>query len=114
MGIFDSDWDALIGKVDAIVDDRVGDRISYSIGGAPATMLPGFVITVNAPRNLEDFDEILGTAKRVKIAKRLVPKPNLEVRVEHPKLGAGKFRPIGDEPDEDDRYWLFDVQKAST
>jgi hypothetical protein len=114
VGALDSGWDALIGRVDAIIDDKVGDRISYSIGGAPASILPGFIITSTAPRNQSDFDENLGTVRRVKIAKRLVPKPNLTVRVSHPRLGEGQFRPIGDEPEEDDRYWLFDIQKATT
>jgi hypothetical protein len=122
MSIFDSLWSKAAAIMDNAVDGVTGDRIRYRHGGVwlgPADMpeasrvIPAFVINVGAARSIDEFDETLGNRWRVKVAVTLLDHPHPTDRLEHPNLGPGLFMPGGSDPENDGRYWLFDVQKAS-
>jgi hypothetical protein len=122
MGAFDSLWDAASARMDAVVDEKVGDRLRYRRGGVwlgdPQVAegdrtIAGFVFDENTPTNVDEIDEVLGNRKRVKVAKALVALPDKTDRIQHPRLGPGLFRPAGTVPEAQGRYWLFDVQEAS-
>ncbi|HEX9946411.1 MAG TPA: hypothetical protein VGA98_02625 [Allosphingosinicella sp.] len=113
---FQSAWDKHAAIMDAAVDSRLADRISYSQAGGPFAMVRGYVIDVTeALTDDESFDEELGERKRVKVAKALVPVVSMAGdRLRHPRLGPGTFRPVGSHPSDQGRYWIFDVQQATT
>lgn len=113
MGDFDSFWDRAIGTLDVAVDDILGDRILYAIDGLNYEKMAAFIVFIDAGQTGMDELDLLQARKRVKIAKHLVPDPGPRDRLQHPKLGGGIFQPGTDSPDEDGRYWIFDVQKAS-
>lgn len=122
MSIFDSLWDRASKVLDTTVDSVLGDRVRYRhngvwLGTAPAgyadPVVEAFIVYAVAPLNIDEIDETLGNRKRVKIAKDLVDEPIQSDRIQHPKLGEGWFRPAGNAPDTEGRYWVFDVQGAS-
>lgn len=108
-------WDQYFDKLDSAVDAHVGDTIDYSISGK-FVKVQGFVVTAAEPQRGEGdyLDNILGVKKRVKLNKSLGILPSGSHRLRHPQLGAGTWRPLGVEDDEETqgRYWIFDVQKV--
>lgn len=122
MGVFDSLWDRASALLDTNVDAILSDRVRYRhrgqwLGAAPQgevdAVCAAFIVYANAPLNIGELDETLGSRVRVKIAKALVDEPIQTDRIQHPKLGDGWFRPAGSTPETEGRYWIFDVQKAS-
>lgn len=118
MSAFDSLWDRASKLLDSTVDNVLGDRLRYRhngvwLGTGDPAVVEGFVRFFNPLLNTEELDETLGSRKRVKISMDLVDEPIQSDRIQHPKLGPGWFRPAGDAPDNEGRYWLFDVQRAS-
>jgi hypothetical protein len=118
---FESYWDRASGRMDAIVDGKLADRLRYQSGGLwlgdPAVAdadrtIPGFVIDANDTVNIDEIDEALGNRKRLKVAKAILPLPAKTDKIQHPRLGAGWFRPGGALPQTEGRYWVFDVQET--
>jgi hypothetical protein len=108
-----SDWDASSAKMDEDVDAHLSDTISYSTDeGATFNDIAGFVLPFAEGLALGPIDPSLGSRYRVKVRKSLVAAPDRTHRLRQPKLGAGTFRPSGDDPDEQGRYWIFDIQKV--
>lgn len=113
-----SDWDALAARMDGLVDQKLGDRISYSTdGGATFPVIAGFVIFNNEPLSFPlQTDELLGSILRLKVNKSLLAYPDPAHRIRHELLtdryGAATFQPAGTDPEEQGRYWLFDIQKV--
>lgn len=107
-----SKWDEAAAKMDAAVDEHLSDTISYALDGATFVDMPGYVVVFSEGLGLGEIDPTLGSRNRVKIAKSLVPEVLLTHRLRHEKLGAGTFRPAGENPDEQGRYWIFDVQET--
>ena len=108
-----SDWDAASAKMDSLVDDRLADTIRYATDGIPFEDVAGYVIPYTEGLALGEIDPSLGSRYRVKIAKAVMPEILQRHRLKHPKLGADTWRPAGEDPDEQGRYWIFDIQKAS-
>lgn len=106
-----SNWDQLSAQMDGIVDAGVGDDISYDAGAGPVA-IKGFVIPTVEPGGLDAFDDKLGSRPRVKVAKATVPVVSSSHRLTAPLLGSGSFRPANSDPEEQGRYWIFDVQKV--
>jgi len=101
--------------MDASVDARLADTISYSPnGGATYVDMLGYVLPFSQGLGLDELDPTLGSRWRVKLAKALVPLPARTHRLQHPKLGVGTtWRPAGNDPEDQGRYWIFDIQKAA-
>jgi hypothetical protein len=110
-------WEDRALAMDQAVDEHLGDTIQASFN-AGATFAPtmGFVLPDVEGGDLRGFDEPLGSRVRVKLARAAFPGGRLpsydDDRFQHPRLGAGLFRPAGSEPREQGRYYIFDVQKA--
>lgn len=110
---FESMWDRLSAKMDAIVDTGLGDLIEYALDGVTFVMIEGFVFdNVVGETAYESMDDDFANRKRVKVAKAKVPAVLRSHRLRHPRLGAGSFQPGNSEPQSEGRYWLFEVQKA--
>lgn len=107
-----SAWDQAAALLDAKVDEYLGDDIDYAANGVTFAPIKGFVLLNMASLGLESIDEIVGSRNRVKIAKAVLPRPERTHRLRHPRLGSGTFRPAGTVPEEQGRYWLFDVEKV--
>jgi hypothetical protein len=107
-----SDWDDAAAAMDAEVDARLGDTISYALDGVNFVDMPGFVLPAVEGIGLNELDPALGHRWRVKISKALVAEPLRTHRLSHPKLGVDTYRPAGDDPDDQGRYWIFDIQKV--
>jgi hypothetical protein len=117
MSDFDSIWEAAAARMDAAVDTYLGDTILVQMGGGefdPFVPMKAFVIDVDAsqPTDFDPIDEPLGNRKRIKIAKGTMPVVSVNHRIKHPRLGEGVYRPSGALPENQGRYWLFDVQKV--
>lgn len=104
-------WDDLADRMDALVDDKLGDALSYSQGGAPAATVMGFVLDYDAVDGVPSLDT-LGKRMRIKVNKTLVPVISRNDRIAHWKLGASTWRPEVDKIETQGRYWLFDIQKV--
>ena len=110
---FDSLWDGLAARMDAVVDDTVGDRILYAVDGQTFTAVPGFVLDdVEGEASYDSMDDDFDVRKRVKIRQSLIGEVSLLHRLRHPRLGPDDFRPTNSVPQSEGRYWLFEVQKA--
>lgn len=110
-----ADWSELAAKMDATVDTALGDTIQLSLNsGATYAAVQGFVAPFVAGIGIGAMDEPLGSRNRVKLDRALFGggMPGRNVRVQHPMLGAGTYRPASGEPEEQGRYVLFDVQKV--
>lgn len=110
-----ADWSELSARLDATVDDTLGDTIQLSLNsGATYTPVKGFVGPFVAGIGIGAMDEPLGSRNRVKLDRSLFGGglPGRNVRVQHALLGAGTYRPASGEPEEQGRYVLFDVQKV--
>lgn len=106
-----SDWDAASAMMDTDVDARLSDTIAYSIDeGASFDEVAGYILPFAEGLGLGPIDPILGSRYRAKIAKALIPEPDRTHRLRHPKLGDATFRPAGADPDDQGRYWIFDIQ----
>ena len=110
-----SDWEIHSQAMDAKVDELLGDTISLSTnGGASYTTVGGFILLVVGSSGIDGFDETLGYKPRAKLHKSLIGEepPNRDtVRIRAGKLGGLTYQPAGGEPDDQGRYWLFDIQK---
>lgn len=111
-------WDQAAAKMDAKVDELLGDTVSFSSdGGQTFADVQAFVIddTDPAPAFGGDFDETATVSKRIKIAVTILGgRPSKAAhRFRHSRLGAGTWRPLGAEPRSEGRYWVFGVEKAS-
>ncbi len=99
--------------MDAEVDNRLGDSISYSIAGGPFMPIKGYVVDADPQ---DDFSgqpmDTLPRRKRVKVARALVPNPTTRDRITAPMLGNGTFRPMGNRPRIAGRYHIFDVERV--
>jgi len=112
-------WDQLAARMDEQVDERLGEVIFISLdGGETYTSVKGFYTPVaTGLGGLQGFDEPLGSRPRLKLRKTHFPgerEPSFETdRFRCAKMGAFVYRPSGSQPDEQGRYFLFDVQRAS-
>lgn len=111
------DWDAASSLMDDKVDDLLGDTINMSTdGGATFTARKGFYLPFAASPGIEGIDEIMASKPMLKVRKSLFPGgryPSYDYdRFQTAKLGAAVFRPSGAEPQDQGRYYIFDVQKA--
>ena len=119
MSIFDGIWARAARVLDTAVDSVVGDRLRYRHRGVwlgpldvaePERVVEGFVLINAGSLNTDEIDETLGHRRRVKISIALVDDPIQSDRIQHPMLGPGWFCPAGATPENDGRYWIFDVQ----
>lgn len=109
-----SDWETASAKMDQEVDARLADTISYSTdGGATFVPTPGFILPFTESFGLGGIDAPLGSRMRVKIAKAILAAPLPTHRLTHPLLGADTWKPAGEDPDQQGRYWIFDIQKVA-
>ncbi len=107
------DWEQASQLMDDTVDDTLGDTISYAANGVSFSEIRGFVIFFGAPPVLDGIDEIIGSRPRAKIAKSKVPYPDPSHRLRCPKrLGPHTFKPAGALPEEQGRYYIFDLERA--
>jgi len=111
-------WDRAAAIMDRVVDGVVGDRVQYKhrgvwLGSGSPPVVEAFVLQFGSNPSIEDLDEPLGNRWRLKIARTLLDEPLQSDRFQHPKLGPGWFRPGDALPDNEGRYHIFDVQKAS-
>lgn len=106
-----SNWDDHAALMDATVDDRLGDTIEYAANGVNFVDMKGYVQFTDAVSGLDATDEIFDSRPRVKIAKAVLPYPDPAHRLKSTKLGAATYRPGGSVPQEQGRYWLFDVER---
>lgn len=104
-------WDSAAAAMDAEVDARLGDTISYAANGVTFVDVSGFVLFTDVPLGLDASDEIFDARPRVKLAKAVVPYPDPQHRLRSTKLGEATYRPAGSLPQEQGRYWLFDVER---
>lgn len=108
-----SDWDVASEKMDEDVDARLSDTINYSTDeGASYEEIAGYVLPFAEGLGLGPIDAPLGSRYRVKIRKTLIPEPHRTHRLRHRLLGDATYRPAGSDPDDQGRYWIFDVQKV--
>lgn len=108
-----SDWDEASAQMDADVDARLSDTIAYSSDeGDSWENLPGYILPFAEGLGLGPIDPALGSRFRVKIAKSVVAEPDRTHRLRHAKLGASTWRPAGSDPDDQGRYWIFDIQQV--
>jgi hypothetical protein len=103
------DWAA---KMDAAVDQHLGDTVEVSIAGGAFVPRKAFVLEENGVIGLDPIDN-LAQKQRIKIDKSIVPDPGDTVRFRGAKLGADTWMPCGDVPETAGRYWLLEIQKAS-
>jgi hypothetical protein len=106
-------WDELSARMDAKVDDRLGDTIEVSAdAGTSWVARKGFALNMAAGLSLDGIDEIMASRPRIKISKLYVPALTRIYRFRTPKWPGIVFCPGSSEPDDDGRYLIFDVQKA--
>lgn len=91
--------------------NRLGDTISYSINGAPAADVLGFLY-------LDTDDALTGTVDPGKVRWKLkidkpFPRPRSTDRVMHSKLGPDVYRPMDTTLSDDGNSYLCDLNKAS-
>jgi hypothetical protein len=109
-------WADLAAQMDAGVDSHLGDSILYSVDGTTFLPIAGFVYDAGELEMLSGQPiDPNRRDPRVKINRNLIPKPGLEHRLRHPRIGPGTWRPTNVEPDKltQGRYWLFDVERVS-
>lgn len=105
-------WDEFSLTMDQEVDDRLGDAIDYAANGVTFVAIKGFVQFTPAPDGLDATDEIFDVRPRVKIAKAIVPYPDPQHRLRAARLGNATYRPAGSVPENQGRYWVFDVERV--
>lgn len=104
---------ALAARMDAEVDTRLGDSISYSINGAPYASIQGFITDADPGQDLAATGlDPLPKRKRVKVARTVIERPSTADRLQADLLGPGVFRPRTSKPRVDGRYWIFDVERV--
>lgn len=96
--------------MDAQVDARLGDLVSYKRPEDPAPVqLKAFILFDDPPEGWQQLDSAKGIV-RLKIAKQL-RRPAMSDRITSPLLD-GIYRPMSDRPRTAGRYWLADLQKV--
>jgi hypothetical protein len=106
------DYAAHAARMDAGVDSRLGDSISYD-SGAGFRSIKGFVIDVEPDTDMAIAGiDPLPQRKRIKIAIDVVPEVRQAHRIQSPLLGAGTFRPRAGRPRVEGRYNLFEVERV--
>lgn len=100
----------------AEADNRLGDLVSYAIGGASGGAyinIKARIYAAEPTKGWEKTDEMRG-GWRLRVAKVLVPSPSKDDRLQcEAILGAGNvYRPIARDPMDDGRYWLVDLQRV--
>ena len=110
------DWESASPIMDGKVDQILGDTFSVSLdGGQTYEPRKGFYLPVSAGGGFSPYDENLGSKPRVKMSKDILgdtPPDRRYVRLRYAKLGDATYCPGGAEPDEQGRYWIFDIQKV--
>ena len=100
-------------RMDAEVDIHLGDSISYSIGGAPAVTILGFVIDAHPDSDMGlTAHDGFPLRKRVKVNRADVPSPTRADRIVADRLGDGVFRPRTPKPEVAGRYYIFEVERV--
>ena len=110
-----SDWDRVSGNMDAQIDARLADTVAFSPDGdadEPFVDIAAFVLPYPEGLNLGELDPTLGARWRIKVAKANVPEILAQQHYRHHKLGDATWRPAGEDPDDQGRYWIFDIQKV--
>lgn len=110
-------WEAAEQLLDDKADAFVGDSIELSVdGGSTFVLRRGYYLPVAQNAGIEAFDEVLGNKHRFKMRKAYFPGGRFPSfandRIRCSKTGSTIWRPSGSEPDEQGRYFVFDVQKA--
>lgn len=105
-------------RLDDSVDDVLGDSIEVRHGVGPWVPRMAFIQFDVAGSSNQGFgiDEIdsLRTRTRLKIRQTHIPTPSTAVTIRATGKLAGIWRLSGDIPEQEGRYWLLDIQKAST
>lgn len=102
--------------LDAQVDNRLGDSITYKIDGVPveldsSSILPAFLTFIGDDGGFDGLSP-LQSRWRLKIRKSLLPvRPAAKHVITAAKLD-GPYRPGANVPADGGDYWLVDLQKA--
>lgn len=106
------DFASLAARMDAQVDARLGDSISYRrpTDPQPVDMKAFLIFGEPGDGGWTGRDQAKGIV-RMKISRALVPDPSKHDRITSPLLD-GTYRPLGGDPVVEGRYWLVDLQKA--
>ncbi len=107
-----SDWDRNSALMDEAIDERLGDVISYSANGVVFDDIKGYVLFPEFASGAGPIDEAFDARPQIKIARSKLPYPDPSHRLRAEKLGPGLFRPTGSVPQNQGRYWLFDIAAA--
>lgn len=96
-------------RMDAEVDERLGDDILYKIRGTGAFVAVKAFIYFDEPlEGPAARDSSKGKAV-LKIAKSFC-RPHLDDRLTSPLLEGGEWRPVGKDNATAGRYWVTDLQ----
>ena len=109
------DFDAMIETVDEVADERLGNTVMLSIGGAAAAPVKAFVLgDVETEGQLGyGANDPVNSRYRIKIARSKYPVVRQADRFSHPNMHGGvNCRPSQWITVEDGRYWLIDMQKV--
>lgn len=104
----------LAARMDALVDDRLGDDILYSQAGAPFVAMKAFVGNAEGDQDLYGVKEIdsLPKRKRLKISRALIGRPSGQDRIKGDMLGETVYRPSQQRPETAGRYWIIDLERC--
>lgn len=98
--------------MDAEVDERLGDSLSYKRPADPAYVAKkGFITFEEPPEGWGPLDSAKGRTY-LKISKAQLPtEPSKADRITSPKL-TGTWRPLNVQPSVGGRAWLAEIQKV--
>lgn len=109
------DYHAAAMKMDAGVDNHLGDSIEYSTtGGGVFETIKGFIIPVDDDADYGNRKIEAGPRRwRAKISRSLVSSPDPSHRLKCDQvLGDGVYRPSNRSPSVQGRYYVFDLLKV--
>lgn len=113
-------YEEMAGFLDDMVDDTLGDSIEVKLSVGAWTPRTAFIIEETAGLDTQGFQitelDPLRQRQRIKIRKDYVPTVDQSVRFRAARLGGSSalWRPSGDMPQQEGRYWLIDIQRASS
>lgn len=108
-------WSDHAARMDDKVDLMLGDDIELAVDGVTFIPVKGFIIRpTESVDGIIGLDGPLGSRYRAKLNNALFlgEGPSNATRLRSTKLPAGTWKAGGDDPDEQGRYVIFDLQKA--
>jgi hypothetical protein len=106
------DFADLMRNVDAQVDARLGDRVSYSTDGVSYVDVKAFIEFFDDDGTSFGAQDDIRRRVRLKIARDVVALPTSTHRVRSAdKLGIDTYRPMNKSRVVAGRYWLVDLDR---